>query len=519
MNKIISIIFSLFLFISIIFADISVTPYGAAETVSGSCFLLETEGCKVIVDCGLFMRSEVDDDSISSSKRVELKNQQIQTNLINANALFLTHAHLDHSGRIPLLIHSGFQGKIYSTQATKELALTLFKERNGFDLIKRKWFWSASRRKKAKGKNNFVLAHWSGECKENIKSIEYSNDEILLEDLKKKENVKFLLCKNCCETETKKIEEQFVAVGYNEDINIADALKVKFINAAHILGSASLIFQSNNKKVLFSGDLGSGYSRFSGEFDIPESVDLIFMEATHGGDKNKNIAEQYELFRKDLKLALDNKKTVWIPVLSFNKTQKVLYELKLMQDERKLSKKIPIYSISPGANTITSLYQKEILTKNYGDWFLSDVYKNGSILPAEVKLQMIRNYDKQMILLSASGDMDKGKSEQLIPQMLTRKDVFVMIVNYVNPESNAGLILKGERTHSGIKSIAKIKKYSVFSDHADFDMLQKWLSKQNKNVAIYIIHSSAGHSQDMLNLLQKEGWQNVNKAEIEKTVV
>jgi metallo-beta-lactamase family protein len=517
MNKIVSTIFSLFLFVSIIFAGVSVTPYGAAETVSGSCFLLETDAAKIIIDCGLFMT-----DENSTGEVTELKNIQVQPELIKADVLFLTHAHLDHSGRIPILIHKGFKGKIYSTQATKELALALFKDRNGFDLIKRKWFWSESQRDKAQHYNNYVAAHWTEECKNTIKSIKYSDDKILLKDLKKREKIKFLLCKNCCELEAKKIGEQFITVEYNKDIDIKGNVKAKLINAGHIPGSASLVFKTAEKKVLFSGDLGSGYSRFNGEFDIPEPVDLIFMEATYGGSRSKDTAEQYNLFRKDLQQAISSGKTVWIPALSFNRTQKVLYELKLMQDEGIPLKQIPIYSISPSANSITALYQKEVSkedTQSQGnDWFLKEVYDKATILPENAKLQMISNYNMQMILFSASGDMDKGKSERLMTKMLTRNDVFVMIVNYVSPESNAGLILQNKRTRTGIKSVAKIKKYDVFSDHADLSTLQKWLSKQNENVEIRIIHSSENNTRNAIHLLKKEGWKNVRSTKIGNTV-
>jgi metallo-beta-lactamase family protein len=102
--------------------------------------------------------------------------------------------------------------------------------------------------------------------------------------------------------------------------------------------------------------LGSGYSRLNGEFDIPEKVDLIFMEAIYTEYRHKDGMEQYELFRNDLKKALAAGKTVWISSLSFNRTQKVLYELKLMQDDGSLSKKIPVYSISSSVNAMTTLY-------------------------------------------------------------------------------------------------------------------------------------------------------------------
>jgi metallo-beta-lactamase family protein len=521
MEKIFSLLFILSFILPQLFADISVTPYGAAETVSGSCFLLDCGDKKFIVDCGLFMSDSKDfitEDNVS----VRDKNFDIQKELIGAQSLFLTHAHLDHSGRIPLLIHQGFKGKIYSTKATKELVIALFKERNGFDLIERIWFWSESQYERAEGKNRTVVAHWTDECKSNIKSIGYLENKILLQDLEKNKKVKFVLCKNCCQKEAEKISEKFVTVDYNKEIQISDELKVKFINAAHIPGSASIVFTIDKEKICFSGDLGSGHSKFNGEFEIPEPVDLIFMESTYGGKINNNVASEYKMFRKDLKNALESGNTVWIPAFALNRTQEVLYELKLMQDDKYISKEIPIFSVSPSANAITALYQKEVSSEeddeheySQGEWFLDTIYEKKSILPENTRLQMIRSYNMQMILFSSSGDMDKGKSQQLAPIMLSDKNVFVMIVNYVDPASSAGLLLQNKKSRFNLKKIAaKIKRYNSFSDHADFEALQKWLSKQNKDTKIYIIHSNRQNTEQTVNLLREKGWTKVYGAKL-----
>ncbi len=139
--------------------------------------------------------------------------------------------------------------------------MALFKERNGFDLIERKWFRSKNQREKARCANNGkVVARWTDDCKKYIKYAEYSDTEIFLKDLKERENVEFLLCKNCCKEETEKTERQFVMAKYDMDVKISDNLTVRLINAGYVPGSACFIFTIDNKKVLFSGDLGSGYS-------------------------------------------------------------------------------------------------------------------------------------------------------------------------------------------------------------------------------------------------------------------
>ncbi|MCL1971695.1 MAG: MBL fold metallo-hydrolase [Endomicrobia bacterium] len=497
MKKLITSIISLIFLINFVFADITVVPYGAAQTVSGSCFLLSAEDESVLIDCGLFM----DNSNEASSNAL---NSDMPKELAQAKALFLTHAHLDHCGRVPLLISKGFKGEIYSTAATKELALALFMERNGFDIVERKWFWSRSRRERAQKRNVTAVAHWDEACRKNIKNIEQSDSPLTLVKLRKNYGTKFIACKNCAAKETAEIEKLFVTVFYNNENKFSENIKFKFIDAGHIPGSASIIFNINGRKVLFSGDLGSGFSRLNGEFSIPEKADLIFMEATYAEDKPKPGFADYDVFQNDLAKAAAEGKIIWIPALAFNRTQKILYELRLMQSSGKLSKDFPIHSISPSANNITGIYQKELKNKE-GVWFSKEIYKAGSILPENLNTKSDVKFDKPLIVVSSSGDMGKGMSARIARFLLPRKDVEVMIVNYAGPKSTAGLLLSGHDTVKGIKNGTHVKKYDIFSDHADFNLLKKWLSGQDKKTAIYITHSEKENAAKMKELLTEEG--------------
>lgn len=501
----------IFLSCTYLFADIIITPYGAAGRVSGSCFLVEVSGKNIIVDCGIFMEDFPGED-------IDTLNSEIPDEIIKADALLLTHAHLDHSGKIPLLINKGFSGKIYSTQATKEIALNLFENRNGFDLIKRKWFWSVAQIQKARDHNFRVIAHWTDNCRRNIKNIEECKELNSIGDIESQEGVPFLVCKNCCMEETLNIEEFFETLDYNSEYELFENIKIKFINAAHVPGSASIILEAENKKIIFSGDIGSGYSRLNGSFDVPEKADIVFMEATYADKKSDLSMSDYDIFRNDLTNALKKDKLIWIPALSFNRTQKILYELMLMQESGQLAKDIPIYSISPSANALNILYKKEA-DKKEGKWFTEEVYQKDSIFPKNAKMQMLRNTDAPMIILSSSGDMSKGMSKGLIDKLVPRKDVSIMIVNYVGPNTYAGMLLAGKSISKHIKKNASIKKYDIFSDHPDFKMIQKWLESQNKEVQIYLIHSSQENANKMKNLLLKKNWKNINLAEYKEKIL
>ena len=497
MKKPITSIISLIFLINFVFADITVTPYGAAQTVSGSCFLLSVGDESVLIDCGLFM----DNDNEAGAGAF---NSYMPQELVQAKALFLTHAHLDHCGRVPLLVSKGFEGKIYASAATKELALALFRERNGFEIVERNWFWSRAKRDKAQKRNVTAVAHWNEACGKNIKNIECSGSPLTLEKLRKNYGVKFLVCKNCAAKETDEIEKLFVTVSYNNENEFSKNIKFKFIDAGHIPGSASVIFNINGRKILFSGDLGSGFSKLNGEFSIPEKADFIFMEATYAEDKSKLSFADYDVFQNDLAKAAAEGKIIWIPALAFNRTQKILYELRLMQDSGKLSKDFPIHSISPSANNITGIYQKELKNKE-GVWFSEEIYKAGNVLPENLNTKSNIKFDNPLIVISSSGDMDKGMSARIARSLLPRKDVEIMIVNYVGPKSTAGRLLSGHDTVKGIKNGANVKKYDIFSDHSDFNLLKKWLSGQEKKTAIYITHSAKENAAKMKELLTKEG--------------
>ena len=173
MKKILFIILSLLLF-QCVNAEISVTYFGGAERVSGTCALVKTEKHSVIVDCGTFYEEG----------SLPVDNKNINPVLINADALILTHAHADHAGLIPLLISKGFKGNIYCTNATKKIVFKLYEEGWNFEDIGQKYFWSENQRINCQQKQRgTVTLHWFDSCLKNIKNHETLNTTITLQEL------------------------------------------------------------------------------------------------------------------------------------------------------------------------------------------------------------------------------------------------------------------------------------------------------------------------------------------------
>ncbi|MDR0823115.1 MAG: MBL fold metallo-hydrolase, partial [Endomicrobium sp.] len=473
-----------------------ITPFGAAGIISGSSFLIENGAKSVLIDCGLFYENDGD-------------NFNINNKAYSADILILTHAHFDHIGRVPLLVHQGFKGTIYSTIATKEFALESFYNGRGFELIKRKWAWS----KTVKTNKKKTVIHWVDSCIENIKEVQRSKKDMTFAEVSKEYGGHFSLCKICLSFDTQKIEKMFKTVKYNEKVKLFNNFDFYLFDAAHIPGSAGLFFNIDGKKIVFSGDLGSGYSRLTGENTAPAKADFVFMEGTNAADiddESKNTA--YNGFRRDLTKALSNGKTIWITAFAFNRTQKVLYELKLMQDSGELSKKTAIYCVSPAANKISRLYDKEAKDSS-NEWFVKDVYKNKTILPQNLKFASPKDFSNPLIIISAGGNEKSALG--FINKFKKRGSVFLMIVNYLSPDNAISELSKDKALQNKIE----IKKYGVFSDHPSAFELLRWLSNQDKETQIYLVHYDAKNFKKILKFF---AGRNINLKEtkiLEKVVI
>ncbi|MDR3049675.1 MAG: MBL fold metallo-hydrolase [Elusimicrobiota bacterium] len=487
------IVFLLLLFCPLAFAEISITPFGAAGIVSGSSFLIESGPKSALIDCGLFYENDGDNFSINPKA-------------VKAGALILTHSHLDHIGKVPLLIYQGFKGTIYSTPATKEFVLEFFSNGSGFDLIKRKWAWS----KNVKAGDKKAIVHWIDSCIENIKKVQWSQKEAVISEVRREYGINFSFCKICLNLDTQKIANMFKTSKYNEKVKLFDNFDFYFFDAAHIPGSASLFFNIDGKKIVFSGDLGSGYSRLTGQSQNAPKADFVFMEGTNSANIEDDAA--YDSFHSDLKRALAQDKSVWITALAFNRTQKVLYELKLMQDDGEISKNIEIYSISPYANKINRLYDEEVKNKA-NDWFVEDIYKNRTVLPKNLKFTAPKDFSKQFILLSASGN--EKTAANLIKRFQKRGSVLIMSTNYLSEDN---ILLKIPYSNSQADKI-ETKKYGVFSDHPNVFELLRWLSNQDKNAQIYLVHYDVKNIRRFLRFFADK---NINLKEtkiLEKVVI
>ena len=279
---------------------VKLTFCGGTGSVTGANFLLEADGKKILVDCGLTQGTKLADDI--NWDPFPYKSSEI-------DILFITHAHVDHLGRVPKLISEGFRGKIYSTLPTKALATPMLEDTAG------------------------ILS---------------KNQEHNLAEIYKEENIKLAI-------------SLWQGYNYHETIKISEGIEVSFLNAGHILGSAMVQFIINKKKILFTGDLGNSPSMLLPDTEIVTDIDYLIMESTYG-DRNHESRDDR---RKNLEIAIEDnfkrKGTLIIPTFSLERSQELLFELNELVENDRIPL-MPIFLDSPLAIRLTEVFKQ---FKNY----------------------------------------------------------------------------------------------------------------------------------------------------------
>ncbi len=347
----------------------NLTFYGAAKEVTGSCYCLEINGKKLLVDCGLQQGQEEKDE------------QRLPFDAVDINYVVLTHAHIDHSGRLPLLVKEGFTGKIYATKITCDLISIMLIDSAHIQETEVKW---KNKKNKRSGKNKILPLYSLADAENTLRLL--------------------------------------VPCNYDEINEISNDIKVNFVDAGHILGSASaVIFLSEGKitkKIVFSGDIGNTNQPIIKDPHYIKVADYVVMEATYG-DRNHIKSEDYALeLAKIIEETLSIKGNVVIPSFAVARTQELLFFIREIK-ERKLVKNVPdfpVYIDSPLASRITKLYDADLT--GYADEQAIGLLKKGLDPLSFSNLTFVDsaedskalNYDIiPKVIISASGMCEAGR--------------------------------------------------------------------------------------------------------------
>ena len=429
-----------------------VQSFGAAEVVTGSCHLLQLEnGLKIMVDCGMFQG------------HVEHKNYQpFGFDPKEVDILLITHAHLDHVGRIPKLVKEGFQGRIITLHSTFDLAeVVMLDSAHLMDEDHRTRFRKAQRR---------------GE-EDKVKPPLYTVDDVY--DVY---NLPLVYAK------------------YEEEITLGKDVTAVFHNAGHILDSAIIeihyIENGEKKTIVFSGDLGNHNDMVMPVPDTVKQADTLYIESTYGDRNHEGIKQSEEEFKQIITDTLLSQGNVLIPSFAIERTQEILCILKTMYDNKTLPP-CKIYLDSPMAIRATRLYDSyhEELSKCCNDYLKRDgsifefPYVHYTLTPDESKKI---NDENGCIIIAGSGMCTGGRILHHFKNRIWNPKNAVLFVGYQARGTLGRRMMEGVESvkiyHEEIKVNARVHSISGFSAHADQSELLEWIKDFENLNKIFLIH-------------------------------
>lgn len=501
--------------------DLSVTVYGAAGTVSGSLSLIEYHDQKYLVDCGAYYPDYNPDQSYEERIMTATeKNDELPVNAKNIDAVFITHAHLDHIGRLPLLVKNGFEGKIYCTPGTRLIMEKMLFSQILYSGEKRHWVYSKKSIKQGKS-GPYVTAHWN-HCQWQKKISSHNKREFYGRRNKFEEDtgIRASACRVCTGNELHKIMALVEVVEPGEMFRVENGLYVTFLNTEHIPGASSVYLQavdaSDTTKLIFSGDVGNTMAILQ---DIPKpfpKADYIWVESTYGDAvRNLNIDNEITHFQQAVNSVLNHDGIVWIPAFALDRTQKVLFLIEDAMEKRIISRSIPVYCPSPLAKQITAIYQDEYNTEKH-HWFNTDVRDNLAFFPG-YKKYLPDKLKYPSILITTSGMMDNAFSQSLLPKLLGDRETDIFLVGYQDPGSPGGQLKAGKETVTWkgetYPVAAGVHSFSFFSAHADAaDVLMLLQNQSPDSTQIFLVHGDKEGLRKRKDYLNHEGYNNVHVA-------
>lgn len=440
--------------------DFQITFLGAAKTVTGSKYLLEKDKTKILIDCGLFQ-------GLYDLRRRNWN--QLPIHPRNIDAVILTHAHLDHSGYLPLLVKNGFKGKIYCTDSTYDLCKILLPD-SGF--LQEEDARYAKKHKYSKHKDPKPLYTQ----KDAIATFKY-----------------------------------FKIINFNEEVKISDDISFKITHAGHIIGAGSIIVKSQNTSILFSGDLGRPNSPIVMDPDKIPVVDYIVTESTYG-DRLHSNDDPLEKLDEIINKTVAKGGKIIIPAFSVGRTQKILYYINELKNKGRIPD-IQVFLDSPMSIKVTSLvedYKEENkLTREQYE----DIYKSVKFCVTRQQSKKIFNYTEPAIIISASGMATGGRVLHHIANYGPKPNCTILFTGYQAEGTRGRDMIDGKKEikmHGEIVKIrAKVEKLSNMSDHADANEIIDWLKTMPKKPKkVFITHGEVEASEALSKRIEKElGWK------------
>lgn len=435
---------------------------GAVRGVTGSSHLIQANDKKILLDCGMFQGKDED-----------LNYEEFEVNPAEIDYLFLSHSHIDHSGRIPLLVKKGFRGKIYCSKPAYDLCSIMLMDSAHIQESEAEW------------KN--VKARRSGRQ--------------LIEPMYTQEDAEMCL-------------RYFYPVLYDQIINIDENITIRFRDAGHILGSAITEIwikeEGASTKLVYSGDLGMKDKALLRDPSVIDSADYVIIESTYGNRLHENLETRTEGLVKIILDTAARGGSVIIPSFAVGRTQEIIYELnKYLEchpdkrsEDRKKFMNIPVYIDSPLATKATEIFKQN--ANVFDDEARRCILDGDNPLEFEnlhftqsVEESKLLNASKEpKIIISASGMCEAGRIKHHLKHNLWRKESSIVFVGYQAEGTLGRKIIDGEKNvkvlGEDIRVNAEIHNVQGFSAHADKNALLDWLRGfEEKPKKVFLVHGEA----------------------------
>jgi metallo-beta-lactamase family protein len=425
------------------------TFYGAARTVTGSCYLLDTGKTRLLVDCGLFQ---------GSKSEKELNYQPFPFDPASIDTVLLTHAHIDHSGALPKLIKAGYPGKIRATKATIDLASVMLPDSGHIQEIEVEHL---NRRNARRGRNKVKPIYTRADAAASL--------------------------------------SHFQPVPYDEWQSVGEGVRARYWNAGHLLGSASIELEiadgERPLRLLFSGDIGARQKVLEPKPTAPTGLDYVISESTYGDRSRGDVddAQRQRMLRDEVLAAREAGGALLIPSFAVERTQELVTDLEDLLETGEIPP-FPIYVDSPLARAATDVFNRHAGELENGD-MLRRALNSPNIHFTEtvddsIALDSIEDFHA---VISASGMCEAGRIRYRLKNWLWSNRATVLFVGYQAQGTLGRILLEGADAvriqGEEITVGARIRMLDVYSGHADREGLERWIrNRQPIERGLFLVH-------------------------------
>ena len=440
---------------------------GAARTVTGSCFLLETEGHRFAIDCGMHQ----------GNAEIEKRNWDVEIyDPAGIEFMLMTHAHMDHSGLLPRLVRKGFHGKVYMTPPTEDLLRIMLMDSAHIQEMEAQW--------------------------KSRKRLRYGDKDLIPLYTQKDVQATFPL---------------FSAAKYETPFSPFPGLTVTFKDAGHILGAAMIELavteSGKTSRIVFSGDIGRPAQLLMQDPTVIVETDFLFMESTYGNRNHKDEKDSLNELAEAIAYSYGRGEKVIIPAFAVERTQEMIYSLYLLSKDGRLPADMPIFIDSPLAIQATEIFKKhpeyyDIDTRNFlanGEDPLSFSQIHYTLTTQES--MEINSTKGAAVVISASGMADAGRIKHHLRHNLWREGASIVFVGFQAQGTTGRKIVEGaQKVHIFNEEVvvkARIFTINGFSAHAGQSQLLDWLGHfKTSGLQIFLIHGEYSAQKELASLIK-----------------